>query len=103
MREMQITLLTLMLSLACGPAVSPAVKAETAEETPLHHLLVTKFGKLSGAEERLASAAANGETADCTDLSGDQKNVKADLLVWLCTNVQATGQLTFRGIFNNRC
>jgi hypothetical protein len=52
-REMQITLLTLMLSLACGPAVSPAVKAETAEETPSHHLLVTKFGKLSGAEERL--------------------------------------------------
>ena len=68
MREMQITLLTLMLLLTCGPAVSPTVKAETVEETPLHQLLVIKFGKLSGAEEKLASAAANGETADCTDL-----------------------------------
>jgi hypothetical protein len=98
MRKIQITLLRLILILLSGEALLPRISADTAPEAPLHQLLERQFGKLSIAEERLASAAANGKTADCTDLSGDQKNVKADLLVWLCTDVQATGQLTFRGI-----
>jgi sRNA-binding regulator protein Hfq len=31
-------------------------------------------------------------------MSGDAKNIRGDLLSWLCTNPQATAQLTYRGI-----
>ncbi len=66
--------------------------------TPLTQLVTNRFGKLSLAEERLIDAAANGETADCTGLSGDDKNIRGDLLSWLCTNPQATAQLTYHGV-----
>src|SRR5258707_61177 len=65
---------------------------------PLTQLVTNRFGKLSLAEERLIDAAANGETADCTGLSGDDKNIRGDLLSWLCTNPQATAQLTYHGV-----
>jgi hypothetical protein len=46
-------------------------EAEIAAQMPLSRLVANRFGKLSLAEERLVNAAASGETADCTDLSGD--------------------------------
>jgi hypothetical protein len=67
-------------------------------QRPLAELASNRFGRLSLAEERLAQGAAEGELADCTPLSGDDKNIRGDLLSWLCTNPQATAQLTYRGI-----
>jgi hypothetical protein len=89
-REIQITLMRLILFLAGGPALVPAINAETTPETALHQLLVSRFGNLSAAEERLASAAVNGVTADCGNLSGDDKKIRAELLAWLCTKTEAT-------------
>ena len=94
---MQITVVGLILLVAPGPAVS-ATEAETpAQATPLQ-LLENRFGNLSRAEEKLANAAAAGETANCADLPADDKNIRGDLLSWLCTNPQATAQLTYRGV-----
>jgi hypothetical protein len=65
---------------------------------PLPQLVANRFCKLSLAEEKLVNAAANGETADCRDLCGCDKDVRGELLSWLCTNPQATAQVTYRGI-----
>ena len=53
---------------------------------------------LQRVEERLANASANGETADCTDLLGDDKKIKGDVLSWLCTSLQASARVTDRGV-----
>jgi hypothetical protein len=73
--------------------VTPTAKAETAPQISLPQLVANRFGKLSQAERRLVSAAADGGTADCTNLSGDDKNIRGDLLSWLCTNPDASAQV----------
>jgi hypothetical protein len=66
--------------------------------TPLAQLLTSRFGELSLSEEKLAQAAAKGETADCSELSGKDHIIRGDLLSWLCTDPDAFAQLTYRGI-----
>jgi sRNA-binding regulator protein Hfq len=80
-------------------AFTATTMAETAPHTLLPQLMANRFGKLSLAEERLANAAAKGEIADCiTDLSGDDRIIRGDLLSWLCTNPNVSAQLTYRGV-----
>jgi hypothetical protein len=62
-------------------------------------LLASRFGKLSPSEEKLAYAAANGEKTDCSKLSGEDRKIRGELLSWLCTNPDASAQLTHHGIF----
>lgn len=98
MRDLHTILPVLILLLAAEPAFISAIAAEAAPEMPLDQLLVTRFGKLSGAEEQLASTAANGGTANCRNLTGSDKEVRAELFVWLCTNPRPSSKLTYRGI-----
>lgn len=95
---MQITFLGLILLVSAVPVLGSTAKAKTASEMSLPQLVAARFGNLSRAEERLANAAATGETANCADLSAGDKNIRGDLLSWLCTNPQATAQLTYRGV-----
>jgi hypothetical protein len=85
------------LIIAVG-AFASTTNAENAPQIPLFKLVTDRFRTLSCAEKRLVEKTISGETADCTDLSGDNKNIRGDLLSWLCTNSQATAQLTYRGI-----
>jgi hypothetical protein len=61
-------------------------------------LATSPFGKLSLAEERLLLAGANGEVADCSELSGEDRIIRAKLFSWLCTNTDASAQVTNRGL-----
>lgn len=62
-------------------------------------LLASRFpGKLSLSEEKLAYAAANGEPADCSKLSGEDRKIRGDLLSWFCTDRDASAQITNRGV-----
>src|SRR5262245_39940258 len=90
MRKFQIIIVGLMLV--------PAINAKTGPEVTLHQLLANRFGTITGAERRLATAAANGESADCSDLSGADKNIRGEVFRWLCTNPRASAQLTYRGV-----
>jgi hypothetical protein len=100
MWQMRINFLGVILLLtAAVSAFTATTMAETAPQTLLPQLMANRFGKLSLAEERLANAAAKGETTDCiTDLSGDDRIVRGDLLSWLCTDPSASAQLTYRGV-----
>lgn len=89
---------SILVFLTAVASLASSTAAEIASQIPLHQLVVDRFGKLSLAEEKLVDAATDGKTADCTDMSGDAKNIRGDLLSWLCTNPQATAQLTYRGI-----
>lgn len=97
-RKMQTTILGLILFLAPAPVLLSAEKAKTAPQTPLLQLLAKRFGKLSEAETRLASAAEDGETADCEDLSGDNQEIRGELFAWLCASPESTEKLTHRGV-----
>ena len=70
-----------------------------------------KFGALSGAEEKLFRAVANGEKADYsagTDEDndpakakdwGEERRLKADRIVWLCSDKQARKLVADKGIW----
>jgi hypothetical protein len=94
-----LTLLALILLLGAIPAASAPAKPERVAGESLAKLLERHFGKLYRAEELLADAAVNGKHADCTDLSGDDKKIRGELLSWLCTDPDATAQMHFRGIW----
>jgi sRNA-binding regulator protein Hfq len=80
------------------PTLTSNTEAEISSQTPLSQLVANRFGKLSLAEERLVNAAASGETADCNNLSGEDRVIRGELLAWLCTNPNASAQLTYRGV-----
>lgn len=86
------------LLVAAVTTAAVVTKADIAAQATLLQLVANHFGKLSPAEERLVKTAANGETAKCTDLSGDDKRIRGDLLSWLCTNPDASARVTYRGI-----
>src|ERR1700675_1468698 len=72
--------------------------AEPTTKVPLPQLAASRFGHLSAAEEELFEAAVNGEDADCTDLSGEDRVIRGDLLSWLCTNQVASSYVTSAGL-----
>ena len=95
---MRTGLLALMLLVGVAPALAAPSKPESVPQISLTKLLANRFGNLSLAEKRLAAAAGIGETADCTNLSENDKVIRGTLLSWLCTNVQATANLTYHGV-----
>jgi hypothetical protein len=88
----------ILVFIAAVQVFTSTTKAETAPPIPLLELAGNRFGKLSQAEERLVEASANGKKADCTNLWGDDKSIRGELLSWLCTNPRAAAQLTYYGI-----
>jgi hypothetical protein len=87
----------LLLAAAAGNLSIDKV-AEGATKTPLPELAVSKFGVLSSAEQKLLEAAANGGEADCKDLSGVDHVICGQILSWICTNPEASAEVTSRGV-----
>jgi len=50
------------------------------------------------AEQRVFEAVASGEVADCIELAEKDRIIRADRLSWLCTNREASAQVTHRGL-----
>ena len=88
----------ILLLIAAVAVFVSTTKADTAPPIPLPQLAASRFVKLSLAEEKLVNAAANGTAADCSKLSREDRIIRGDLLSWLCTNPQASVQLTDRGV-----
>jgi hypothetical protein len=84
----------------------------------LEEMAREKFLPLSEAEERVVRAAPEGMIADCSDLGGghepekadgspkaldekwpDARNVRADLIRWLCVDREAREQVDPRGVW----
>jgi predicted acyltransferase (DUF342 family) len=84
----------------------------------LEELAWKKFRELSEAEKRVLQAAPNGSLADCTDLGGgdepekadgtpqapderwpETRNVRADLIRWLCVDREAREQVDPKGVW----
>ena len=98
-RQMQTNFLGFILVfMTAVPSFAYNREAEIATQNPLPQLVANRFGELSLAEKKLVNAAANGETADCSELSGKGHIIRGDLLSWLCTNADASAEVTFRGI-----
>lgn len=76
----------------------------------LIRLATEQFGKLTDADRRFFEVVANGETADYragnADIDesanaekwGDERQLKANRIEWLCTNAKATKLVTHKGI-----
>jgi hypothetical protein len=92
---MQTKFQRFMLLLA---AVATVTKADTPSKTPLLQLVANRFGKLSIAEEKVVSAVVNEKSADCSGLSGEEKDVRGELISWLCRNPDACAQISSLGI-----
>ena len=97
-RDTPVALLAVTLLLGVVQAFATPIESENASEKSLTDLLVGRFSNLWPAERRLVAASEIGETADCTDLIGDNKMIRGELLAWLCVDPGATAQLTYRGI-----
>jgi len=76
----------------------------------LKQLAQAKFGKLSAAENLLLESVPSGDWANCSKLNdkgddpkeadkwGAERQIRAELVAWLCTNEQARKQVHPRGI-----
>jgi hypothetical protein len=72
--------------------------ADVATGLTLRQIAAGRFDDISPAEQKLFDAAGNGKHADCTSLSEEDRTIRGELLSWLCTDPQATAQITYRGI-----
>src|SRR5260370_695950 len=72
--------------------------ADTPATLKLLELAASRFDSISAAEQKLFDAAADGKDADCSNLSGEHRVIRAKLFSWLCTNPDASAQLTYRGV-----
>ena len=71
----------------------------TPAEAQLLDLAKERFGNdIWPSEGILFRAAANGEEADCSRGSLEDRKIRANRLEWLCTDRKASGLLTYRGI-----
>jgi hypothetical protein len=89
---------SVLLLIAAVAVFVSTTKADTAPQIPLPQLAATRFVELSLAEEKLVNAAANGTAADCSELSGEHRKIRGKLFSWLCTDRDASAQVTYRGI-----
>ncbi len=71
---------------------------ETPARPKLPELAASRFDNISPAEQKLFDATADGKDADCTSLSEKDRVIQAERLVWLCTNPDASAQVTYRGV-----
>jgi hypothetical protein len=105
-RDMLVLLLAPWM-IACSSA---RASAEAPKTSRLIELARQQFGALTQAEEKLFRGAARGDSVDYNDGSkekndpngseawGPDRVLKADRIVWLCTDEEASRGLTFRGL-----
>ncbi len=55
--------------------------------------------RFSPSERQLFKLVPDGKEVDCQRFHGPDKSIKADLLLWLCTDPDAVAQVTNRGIY----
>jgi hypothetical protein len=72
--------------------------AEAPARPKLLELAARRFDTISPAEQKLFDAAADGKDADCASLPERDRVIQADRFVWLCTNSDASAQVTYRGV-----
>ena len=72
--------------------------AEAPATTKLLELAARHFDAILPAEQKLFDAAAHGTEADCTRLPKKDRRIRAECLCWLCTNPDASAQVTYSGI-----
>jgi hypothetical protein len=72
--------------------------ADSTTQRDLSALATARHGALSPAERTLFEAAENGDIADCSQLLEDERKIRANCLVWLCTSSEAAHLVTYRGI-----
>jgi hypothetical protein len=72
--------------------------ADIPAKSKLLDLAKNRFDEISPAEQKLFDAAAAGKDADCTGLIEKERVVRGDRFVWLCTDPDASAQVTYRGI-----
>ena len=95
---MRVTLLALALFVTSVPGLSFTKEEHPASKTLLSDLVPDGFGELSLAERRLLNAAMNGFTAQCKCLAEADREIRAKVFVWLCTNPEAAARVTHFGI-----
>jgi sRNA-binding regulator protein Hfq len=64
----------------------------------LLELAKQKFATLSEPDTKLFLAVGKGEPADYSEKEGEERNVKANHIEWLCTDKRASKLVTHRGI-----
>jgi hypothetical protein len=72
--------------------------ADTHATLKLLELAASRFYSISPAEQKFFDAAADGKDADCSKLSGEHRVIRAKLFSWLCTDPDASAQVTYRGV-----
>jgi hypothetical protein len=72
--------------------------ADIPAKSKLLELAKSRFDEISPAERKLFETTAAGKKADCSGLSEKDRVVRGDCLVWLCTNPDASAEVTYRGI-----
>jgi hypothetical protein len=72
--------------------------ADTPVTMKLLELAASRFDTISPAEQKLFDAAADGKDADCMCLLEKDRIIRGDRLLWLCTNPDASVQVTYRGV-----
>jgi hypothetical protein len=55
--------------------------------------------RLSPSERQLFTLVPDGKEVDCKRFHGPDKSIKADLLLWLCTDPDAVAQVANREIY----
>jgi hypothetical protein len=91
----------LFLSLECSPSFGTS-STDTTGRSPgsakLLDLTEQRFRDISAAERKLVEAAADGTDADCAAQSNEDHVIRAELLAWICIDLDASKQVTSRGI-----
>src|SRR5271165_5088727 len=93
--------LILFLSLECSPSFGTS-SHDTIGRCPgsakLLDLAEQRFHNVSAAEGKLMEAAVDGTDADCTAPSDEDRVIRAELLAWLCVDLDVSKQVTSRGV-----
>src|SRR5271166_679479 len=93
--------LILVLSLECTLCLG-ASSTDTTGGSPgsakLLNLTEQRFPHVSAAERKLVEAAADGTDADCAAPSGEDCVIRAEVLSWLCIDLDVSKQVTSRGV-----
>jgi hypothetical protein len=93
--------LILFFSLECSTCfgTSPTDKTVTSPgSAKLIALTEQRFHELSAAERKLVEAAADGTDIYCSAVLSKDRIIRAELLAWLCIDVDASKQVTSRGV-----
>src|SRR5271165_2774801 len=84
-------------SLSFGSS-STGTRGRSSHATQLFQLAERRYPNLSAAERKLVEAAADGTDIDCSAVLAKDSIIRAELLAWLCIDVDASKQVTSRGV-----